>query len=216
MSYRTFPPSLAERIGLSKKTFVIVHQFQPPASSEPIWYDRWGGPQLSFLIDGLEGFEVEYKLVDVETALVSSKTVFSDVDYAISLVCGNLNIALWAAIPAVAEWYGAVAVPTSADTAIVGERKDVANLVAARVGLPVPTWSYPFETPPAASGEYWLSKPRDYGNSYGVKIYTIEVLQNQEIPIFIYIKNSSMDMIARLAYFGISKNVNTSFCIRES
>ena len=85
-------------------------------------------------------------------------------DYIINLHSGLKRIGSWPIISSLASWRRIPIVPCDSDAHIVGERKDITNLIAQTTSIMVPKT---FQINDGETGRYVI-KPRDLGMSVGL------------------------------------------------
>ena len=85
-----------------------------------------------------------------------------------NLNAGITPISNWALVPSTCQWKAIPVLPCSADTIILGERKDLSTLVARTSGFPTPRQFRSHDEAIAECGNGFLRKPRDLGGSVGI------------------------------------------------
>jgi hypothetical protein len=161
LAFRTFVD------GLKGKTVAIVYSFSNRVEPSVAWYDRWRSDVLVFFGRGVERLGAEPRYMDVET-YIRSQGSRADVpgDFVINLHSGLNDLGCWPIISSLARWRRIPVAPCSSDVHIVGERKDLANMLAVEAGLQVPA---PFQAESDAE-TLFVRKPRDLGMSRGLQI----------------------------------------------
>lgn len=161
LAFRTF---LDELRG---KTVAIVYSFSNRVEPSVAWYDRWRSDVVVFFGRGVERLGAEPRYMDVET-YIKAQGSRDDCpgDFVVNLHSGLNDLGCWPIISSLARWRRIPVAPCSSDVHIVGERKDLANMLAAQAGLRLPA---PFE---AESGPeiLFVRKPRDLGMSRDLQI----------------------------------------------
>lgn len=152
---------------LKGKTVAIVYSFSNRVEPSVAWYDRWRSDVIVFFGKGVERLGAEPRYMDVET-YIRTQGSRGDIpgDFVINLHSGLNDLGCWPIISSLARWRRIPVSPCSSDVHIVGERKDLANMLAVKSGLRVPA---PFEAEGEA-GTLFVRKPRDLGMSRGLQI----------------------------------------------
>lgn len=151
------------------KNVCIVYQYSPAKSLGHLWYHMWGLDVLSFVGSGFERLGLNLKIVDMQSFIKNPTEALHNVDFVVNLVCGNQDISYWGIVPSIAKWYGKKPIPNTAETMLAGERKDIANIVAKKVGLNCPKWELTLNKD-IGFQEKIIAKPRDHGSSVGIMI----------------------------------------------
>lgn len=152
---------------LKGKTVAIVYSFSNRVEPSVAWYDRWRSDVLVFFGKGVERLGAEPRYMDVETYIrAQGSRGDRPGDFVINLHSGLNDLGCWPIISSLARWRRIPVAPCSSDVHIVGERKDLANMLASEAGLRLPER---FE----AAGEddtLFVRKPRDLGMSRGLRV----------------------------------------------
>jgi hypothetical protein len=161
LAFRTFLDDLRG------KTVAIVYSFSNRVEPSVAWYDRWRSDVIVFFGRGVERLGAEPRYMDVETYIKAQGSRGEGPgDFVVNLHSGLNDLGCWPIISSLARWRRIPVAPCSSDVHIVGERKDLANMLAAQAGLRVPQ---PFadECEPET---LFVRKPRDLGMSRGLRI----------------------------------------------
>ena len=180
------PKEFSEFLGnLPGRTAAIVYSFAPAKRPKELWYDRWQTEVLSFYGQAIQGLGVEPYFMDVDSfceRAIAGR--LPDLDFVINLNAGVRPISNWALVPAVASWCDIAILPCEADIIIAGERKDLSNLVAEKMGLRIPhtyTAASLASLPPETQV---IAKPRDLGGSEGIEIRPKKTLEPKRDYIY--------------------------------
>lgn len=154
---------------LKHETVLIVYPYVDSAE-----FRDWYNPQSASVIsDNLRAFELlgmRTLLLDIDRfRLARNSADLNDPLFVADLDGGVGPIAMKALVPGVAAWLGLPVVPTRVDVWLTGERKDIANALAQRLGA---------RLPPTYDGRLFqdeldaqvIQKPRDLGGSYDVRL----------------------------------------------
>jgi hypothetical protein len=160
----------SELARLKGRSAAVVYSFSPEATATKLWYDQWRSAVISAYGSALETLGIHPYYLDVTSfcrqALARD---LPDMICAFNLNAGVTPITHWAVVPAVAAWCGIPPLPAEADVLLMGERKDIANLVAASCGFHVPTTYSKAEAERLADLSDLVVKPRDLGGSVGLR-----------------------------------------------
>ncbi|NBC34409.1 MAG: hypothetical protein GVY13_17160 [Alphaproteobacteria bacterium] len=151
---------------LHGKTVAVVYSFSNRVEPKLTWYDRWRSDVVFFFGAGIEKLGASPRYIDVDLYLKemahSPETMG---DYILNLHSGLLQIASWPIIASGASWARIPVAPCASDVHIVGERKDLANALAATTKLRLPK---PWKSD--GGGAIYVRKPRDLGMSRGLQL----------------------------------------------
>ncbi|KCZ52068.1 hypothetical protein HY29_18310 [Hyphomonas beringensis] len=152
---------------LEGATVAIVYSYSNRVDPSLAWYDRWRSDVVFFFGQGVEKLGADARYLDVEQYLtVQNRRDETPGDYIINLHSGLNDIGCWPIISALARWRQVPVAPCSSDVHIIGERKDISNLLAAAAGLKVPE---KFDHQSKADRKF-VRKPRDLGMSRGLQV----------------------------------------------
>jgi hypothetical protein len=159
---------------LKGKTVAIVYSFSNRVEPSAAWYDRWRSDVIVFFGRGVERLGAEPRYMDVETYIkIQGSRGDAPGDFVINLHSGLNDLGCWPIISSLARWRRIPVAPCSSDVHIVGERKDLANMLAAQAGLKLPG---PFDVECEAQ-TLFVRKPRDLGMSRGLQILARSALE---------------------------------------
>lgn len=157
-------------IALRGASAAVVYGFSAASSPAKVWYDQWRSEVISSYGLALEALGVHPLFLDVTSfcrqALAKELPPLIG---AFNLNAGITPIHHWCMVPSVAAWCGVTPYPVHADVLIANERKDLAALVAASVGLISPLQYDRPSLRALAPGTPLILKPRDLGGSVGVR-----------------------------------------------
>ena len=152
---------------LKGTTVAIVYSFSNRVEPSEAWYDRWRSDVVHFFGRGVERLGAEPRYMDVETYLrLQANRDDAPGAYVINLHSGLNDLGCWPIISSLSRWRRIPVAPCSSDVHIVGERKDLSNLLAVAAGFQTPA---PFDLG-AEPNTLYVRKPRDLGMSRGLQI----------------------------------------------
>lgn len=157
----------------------IIYQYIPSEITKENWYHTWGLNVMAYISQGFENLGLNLKFLDLFTFLQNSKSHLEGMNYSLNLICGNKKVSYWGIVPSISELYNVSPLPNKADVIIAGERKDLANSLASKVGLKCPEWFNSIHEILDTS-KFYIGKPRDYGSSVGIVHGSIDKLKNTD------------------------------------
>src|SRR5262245_19739727 len=150
-------------------TWAVVYSFQASDDRRARWYDRWRYDIINDYVEAVSLLGCEPLICDADLYAQVLAQRGRQVKFAINLNSSARPLPNTAYIPAVSAWHGIPCFPNSADTLIIGERKDVSKCIASRF-LKIPE-TLPDQAPRSKTGVF---KPVDGGNSREVEIVGVD------------------------------------------
>lgn len=197
---------------LRGKTIAVIYIFENEEAPGFQHYWIWKSDIISGWLNAIQELECVPYIMDVRTFIQkSSNCTLPHIDYILNLNCGNYNLSCLGLVPAMCSFLDIPCIPCNATTIIMGENKNISNLIAASKGLLVP------QSLPESSAK-GIFRPLNLGSSKGIQIGKINTTDynglyqefipgyDVTIPILYNPLIGDLDLLPPLIYLPNSKD----------
>lgn len=194
------------------KTIAIIYFFEGEEEKGAEHYWIWKSDIISGWLNAVQELKCRPYILDVRTFIQKAiNKTLPILDFVLNLNCGSYELSSMALVPSMCSFLGIPCIPCNAASIVVGENKNISNLLATAMGLNVPRAL----TAPSKNGIY---RPLNLGSSMGIKLGEYNVLDKEgtyqefipgydiTIPIVYNPITDDIDLLPPLIYIPHSKS----------
>lgn len=203
---------------LSKKVIAIVYVFNNNDTTGYSHFYNWSGKDIAMWLNAIEFLDCNPYIIDTQNFInLAFNNQLPHIDYVLNLNNGNINLDAMSLVTSVCEYLGIPCIPSSSTATLVGENKNLSNMIAKSIGLNVPS--------NAADLQNSIFRPNNLGNSAGIVLGDIRNCQNgikqefikgYDITIPVMYSPNNKDLIALSAILYMNSNNDTNWFLSET
>lgn len=208
-------------ISLKGKTIAVVYIFEGEKAKGFEHYHIWKSKVITRWLNAIEEIGCKPYIIDVrEFVNKAMNGTLPKLDYVLNLNCGSKELCSMSLVPSASSFLSIPCIPCNASTIVLGENKQISNLIARALELNVPKDIL-------KPSENAIFRPRNYGSSCGItrgerrnikptELYQ-EFIKGYDItfPILYNPIKKRLDFLPGVLYMPYNKNPNWYFGEKE-